>query len=131
MTKIKLFSVISVNFGFLLNVTNLIKFLQTCDESWYCMECCNTTFSFNSLSSNKNFLATNTDSNIKQWKDLENDHNISLSLKPSLNLELLVTQFNNTTPENSNDAEKTSSSKYYDIEELKYLTKRNHYPYSM
>ena len=95
------------------------------------MECCNTTFSFNSLSSNKNFLATNTDSNIKQWKDLENDHNISLSLKPSLNLELLVTQFNNTTPENSNDAEKTSSSKYYDIEELKYLTKRNHYPYSM
>ena len=131
MTKIKLFSVISVNFGFLLNVTNLIKFLQTSDESWYCMECCNTTFSFNSLSSNKNFLATNTDSNIKQWKDLENDHNISLSLKPSLNLELLVTQFNNTTPENSNDAEKTSSSKYYDIEELKYLTKRNHYPYSM
>ena len=121
----------SVNVGFLLNVTNLNRFLQTCDESWYYMECCSTTFSFNFLSSNKNFLATNTDGNIKQWKDLENDHNISLSLKPSLNLELLVTQFNNTTPENSNDAEKTSSSKYYDIEELKYLTKRNHYPYSM
>ena len=121
----------SVNVGFLLNVTNLNRFLQTCDESWYYMECCSTTFSFNFLSSNKNFLATNTDGNIKQWKDLENDHNISLSLKPSLNLELLVTQFNNTTPENSNDAEKTSSSEYYDIEELKYLTKRNHYPYSM
>ena len=121
----------SVNVGFLLNVTNLNRFLQTCDESWYYMECCSTTFSFNFLSSNKNFLATNTDGNIKQWKDLENDHNISLSLKPSLNLELLVTQFNNTTPENSNDAEKTSSSKYYDIEELKYLTKRNHYPHYM
>ena len=121
----------SVNVGFLLNVTNLNRFLQTCDESWYYMECCSTTFSFNFLSSNKNFLATNTDGNIKQWKDLENDHNISLSLKPSLNLELLVTQFNNTTPEDSNDAEKTSSSKYYDIEELKYLTKRNHYPHYM
>ena len=57
-----------------------------------------------SLSSNKNFLAccTNTDSNITQWKDLENDHNSSLSLKPSSNLELLVNQFNNATPENGN-----------------------------
>ena len=66
------------------------------------------------------FLAccTNTDSNITQWKDVENDHNISLSLKPSSNLELLVNQFNNATPENSNDPEKISSSKYYDIEEM-------------
>ena len=41
-----------------------------------------------------------------QWKDLENDHNISLSLKLS-NLELLGNQFNNVTPENSNGTEKT------------------------
>ena len=41
----------------------------------------------NSLSSNKKFLATD---NIIQWKDLENDHASSLSLKPSSNLELLV-----------------------------------------
>ena len=56
----------------------------------------------------KNFLAccTNTDTNIMQWKDLENDHNISLSLKLS-NLELLGNQFNNVTPENSNGTEKT------------------------
>ena len=67
----------------------------------------------------KKFLAccANTDSNIIQWKDLENDHASSLSLKPSSNLELLVNQFNNSTPENSNDPEKISSSKYYDIEE--------------
>ena len=33
-------------------------------------------FPFNSISTNKNFLAccTNTDSNITQWKYLENDH---------------------------------------------------------
>ena len=51
------------------------RYPQNCDESWYCIECCNTIFPFNSQSSNKKFLAccTNTDSNI-QWKDLENDH---------------------------------------------------------
>ena len=95
------------------------RHLQNCDESWYCIECCSTIFPFNSLSSKK-FLAcyTNTDSNIIQWKDLENDHASSLSLKPSSNLELLVNQFSNATPENSNDPEKIYSSKYYDIEEM-------------
>ena len=68
------------------------RYLQNCDESWYCIECCSTTFPFNSLSSNKKILAccTNTGSNIIQWKDLETDHASSLSLKPSSNLELSV-----------------------------------------
>ena len=51
-------------------------------------------------------------------KELENDHNSSLLLKPSLNLELLINQFNNATPENNNDPKKISSSKYYDINEM-------------
>ena len=94
--------------------------LQNCDESCYCIECCRTIFSFNSLSSNKNVLAccTSTNSNIMQWNDLGNDHNGSLLLKPSPNLELLVNQFNNATPENSNDPENIFSSKYYDIDEM-------------
>ena len=96
------------------------RYLQNCDESWYCIECCSIIFPFNSLSSNKRFLAccTNTHSNIIQWKDQENDHASSLALKPSSNLELLVNQFSNATPENSNDPENISSSKYYDIEEM-------------
>ena len=96
------------------------RYLQNSNESWYCVECCSTIFPFNSLSSNKNFLAccTNTDNNTTQWIDLENDHISSLSLKPSSNLELLVNQFNNATPENNNDPEKTYSSKYYDTEEM-------------
>ena len=53
-----------------------------------------------------------------QLKELENDHNSSLLLKPSLNLELLINQFNNATPENNNDPKKISSSKYYDISEM-------------
>ena len=76
------------------------KCLQDCDESWYCIECWRIIFHFNSFSSSKNFLAccTSTDSNIIQWKDLENDIDNSLSLKPPSNLELLVNQFNNATP---------------------------------
>ena len=53
-----------------------------------------------------------------QWKDIENDHDSLLLLKPSSNLELLVNQFNNATPENGNDPEKITSSKYYDIDEM-------------
>ena len=97
------------------------RYLQNRNESWYCIECCSTTFPFNSLLSNKNFFfcCTNTDNNNNtHWIDLENDHNSSLSSKPSSNLELLVNQFNNATPENSNDPEKVCSCKYYDIEEM-------------
>ena len=121
MTKIKLFSV---------------TYLQNCDESWYCIECCSTIFPFNSLSSNKKFLAccTNTDSNIIQWKDLENDHASSLSLKPSSNLELLVNQFN-TLPQKIVIILK----KFIHLNimtrrkciTLKYLTIINRYPYSI
>ena len=58
------------------------------------------------------------DNNNTHWIDVENDHNSSLSLKPSSNLELLVNQFNNATPGNSNGPEKVCSSKYFDIEEM-------------
>ena len=102
-------------------------------ESWYYIECCSTIFPFNSLSSNKNFIAycTNTDNNTTQWIDLENNHNSSLSLKPSSNLELLVNQFNNATPENNNGPEKICLFKYYDIEEMGNIEiphKKNCYP---
>ena len=90
-------------------------------------------FPFNSLSSNENFLAccTNTDNNTTQYIDLENDHNSSLSLKPSSNLELLVNQFNNPTPENNNDPEKFVHPNIMTLRKwltLKYPTKINRYP---
>ena len=61
----------------------------------------------------------NTDRNITQWKDLGHGHDSLLSLKDSSNLEDLVNQFNNASPENSNDPEKIYSSKYYNIEEIR------------
>ena len=90
------------------------RYLQNSNESWYCIECCSTIFPFNSLF-NRNFsCCTNTDNNNNtHWIDLENDHNSSLSLKPSTILELLVNQFNNATPEKSNDPDKVFSSKYF------------------
>ena len=79
-----------------------------------------TIFPFNSLSSNKSFLAYifSTDTNITQRKDLENGHNSLISLKTSSNLELLAYQFNNATSGNSNDFGKMFSFKYYDFEEI-------------
>ena len=66
------------------------RYLQNCNESWYCIECFSTIFPFKSLVSNKNSLAccTSTDNNI-QWIDLENDYSSSLPLKLS-NSELVV-----------------------------------------
>ena len=99
-TKIKLFSV-TPELWIHIKCNNLnsldYRYLQNCDESWYCIECYSTIFPFNSLSNNKNFMAccTSTDSNITQWKDLGNDYNSLLSLKPS-NLEFFVNQFKGT-----------------------------------
>ena len=71
------------------------RYLQNCEKSCYCIECCTTIFSFNSLLSNENFLAycTNIDSNITQRKDLGRNYNSSLSLKYSSNLGLLVRSY--------------------------------------
>ena len=70
------------------------RYLLNYDKLCYFIECCSTIFPFNSLLSNKNFLAcctsTNSDSNFMQLKELGNDHNSSFLLKPSSNLELLV-----------------------------------------
>ena len=66
-------------------------------------------------------------------ESLENDHDSSLSLKPSSNLELLVNQFNNATTEHGNDHEQIASSKYYDIDEIHNKTTSliNAYKYSI
>ena len=95
------------------------KYLQTCYGPWYCIKCCSKIFPFNSLSSDKNFLAccTNTNSSIMQWKRQKTAEISSLILNPIPNLKLLANQLNNATPENNNNPENISSFKYYDIDE--------------
>ena len=78
------------------------SYLQNCDESWYCIHCCSTIFPFNSLSSNKNFLAccTNTDSNITQWK-CHSETRITKQVSSSNNLNLNDYSFEFTPTETS------------------------------
>ena len=78
------------------------SYLQNCDDSWYCIDCCSTIFLFNSLSSNKNFLAccTNTDSNITQWKD-HSETRITNQVSLSNNLNLNNYSFEFTPTETS------------------------------
>ena len=56
------------------------RYLQNCDESWYCR--LQYSFPFNFLSSNKNSLtcctSADSDSNFMRLEELRNDHNSSL-----------------------------------------------------
>ena len=92
LTKIKPFSVTSVNFTFILNVTILIIQTAVSSKQQSILELHRMLQHNSSLCSNKNFFfcCTNTDNNSTHWIDLENDHNSPLSLKSSSNLELLV-----------------------------------------
>ena len=94
------------------------RYLRACNELWYCIEWSSNIFQY--LSCDKNFLAccTNTDSSIIPWKGQKTGEISSLLLETTQNLELLVYQFNNATPENNNDPENIVSSKYYDIDEM-------------
>ena len=58
-----------------LNYSNY-RYLQNSNKYWCCIESCSTIFPFNSLSSNRNFLACcmGTDNNTTQWIYLDNDH---------------------------------------------------------
>ena len=100
MTKIKLLSVTFVKFGFILNVTILIVQITGIFKTFEILQ-----HNINSLSTP--YQATKPSSLVVPvlivMKNLWNDRNNSLLLKPSTNSELLVNQFNNTTPENSND----------------------------
>ena len=91
MAKIKPFSVTSVNFGSILNVTNLIIQITGIFKTVMNPGIIQIVAApLSSLSSNKN---------ITQWRDLEHNPDSSLALKSTSNLELLVNQFNNATPQ--------------------------------
>ena len=82
------------------------RYLQNCNESWHCIPCYSKIFPFNSLS-----YCTSTDSSTMLWEGLKSAQNSLLLWKPTPNLELLVNQFNNSTPQTSGRI----SSKYSDI----------------
>ena len=86
LAKIKLFSVITVNFGFtLLNVTIFIIYITGIFKTMMIPGIAYNVAAKFFLSTpqqlTKNFLAccARTDTNTTQWKDVENNHNTSLS----------------------------------------------------
>ena len=89
------------------------KYLEGCNEPWYCLSCSNTLFPFGNLN-NQNFL-----------NFIGNNNTITSSETNNLNSSLLqlffFNQFNNAIPENRSDLENVIQSKYYDIDELQKL----------
>ena len=95
------------------------KYLQGCNEPWYCLSCSNTLFPFGNLNNQNflNFIGNNDTITSSETNNL----NSSLLLKPPPDLALLFNQFNNAIPENRSDPENVIQSKYYDIDELEKL----------
>ena len=89
------------------------KYLQGCNEPWYCLSCSNTLFPFGNLNNQNflNFIGNNNAITSSETKNL----NSSKILKPPPDLALLFNQFNNAIPKN------VIQSKYYDIDELQKL----------
>ena len=75
------------------------KYLQGCDEPWYCLSCTNTLFLFGNLKI-ENFLTSigdnNTISNKKKFMQFS-------ASETTPDVALLCDQFNNTFPENRSD----------------------------
>ena len=112
MIMIKLFSMTSVNFGFISNVTiliiqtaNIYKTVMNSGIAW------NVAAQVFRLTLVVPVLIVTTYSGKTQELIIKQ---LIILIKPSPNLELLLKQFNNTTPENSNDPENISTSEYYD-----------------
>ena len=95
------------------------KYLQGCNEIWYCLSCSNTLFPLGNLNNQifLNFIGNNNTITSSKTNNL----NSFLLLKPPPDLALLFNQFNNAIPENRSDPENVIQSKYYDIDELQKL----------
>ena len=95
------------------------KYLQGCNEPWYCLSCSNTLFPFGNLNNQNflNFIGNNDTITSSETNSL----NSSLLLKPTPDLTLLFNQLINAIPENRSDPENAIQSKYYDIGELQKL----------
>ena len=98
------------------------KYLQGCNEPWYCLSCTTMLFSFGNLNNQKflGFINNNNNNNNNNSNESKNSNSF-LILKPPPDLALLFNQFNNAIPENNSDPENVIQSKYYDIDELQQL----------
>ena len=97
------------------------KYLQGCNEPWYCISCTTMLFPFGNLNNqlhlnNLGFINNNNNNNNES-----KNSNSSLTLQSPPYLALLFNQFNNAIRENNSDPENVIQSKYCDIDELQQL----------
>ena len=97
------------------------KYLQGCNEPWYCLSCATMLFPFGNLNNQKFIGFINNNNNNNDNNNKSKSSNSSLILKPPLDLALFFNQFNNAIPENNSDPENVIQSKYYDIDEFQQL----------
>ena len=106
------------------------KYLQGCNEPWYCLSCTTMHFPFGNLN-NQKFLGFINNNNNDNNNDNNNNININnkelevsnsfLILKPPPDLARLFNQSSNAIPENNSVPENVIQSKYYEIDELQQL----------
>ena len=84
------------------------KYLQGCNEPWYCLSCTNSLSLFGNLK-NQNFVDFIGNNNT-----ITSSETTSLLLKPPPDLAFLFNQFNNAIPENHSDPGNVIQSKYCD-----------------
>ena len=114
-------------FWFILNLINwttlIISTFKDIINLWYCISCCDEILPFGTLT-NKNFLSLVSpppDDCFTNNSDAYISKNSSLSLKPSSDLSLLFSQFNNSSPEQKSNPANVVDSNYYDIDQLQTL----------
>ena len=100
------------------NKLNLVdyKYLQGSTDPWFCLSCCSTILPFGNLT-DKDFSCSILN---KNYIEISNK-NSSVLLKPPPNLELLLNQFNNSSPEQQNDPENVANTRYFDIDQIQSL----------
>ena len=103
------------------------KYLQGSNDPWYYISCCDEILPFDTLT-NKNFLtmvnphpAPDDHDCFTNNSDAYISKNSSISIKPSLHLSLLFSQFHNSSPEQKTDPENVVNSNFYDIDQLQTL----------
>ena len=96
-------------------------YLKNLNISWYCRACCTDIFPFTNINNYKLYLSLNNTGK-KYCETYQKE--TCLVLKPQKNLSDLFNEFNNFSDQNINQ-ESVSNCKYYDLNEIKPLSKLN------
>ena len=100
------------------------QLIQNSNSSWFCLHSSNNIFPFTNFTNKKVQSAfSNREYHVDDY--IDNLINTWLVLKPQENLTYIFNEFNNLSPDQSNNSENITNCKYYDIDEIQTLKKLN------